>query len=64
MSSTDVSESRAKLHKELIEHHVVRSCLNCENWSGLHNECLEFETIPPPEVIVYGCKQWTPAIPF
>ena len=52
-----------KKHQDLLMRtHTWRTCLNCDNWS--QNKCIKFKAVPPPHVIVNGCKDWEDDIPF
>ena len=65
-----------KLHMIKVREASVRTgdwvcCLNCENWGEwqvdpYHTQklCTKWGKLPPQEVIVVGCAEHTPAIPF
>lgn len=44
----------------------LRSCINCQNFSQQHEECLLVvpPTRPPAYIIVLGCDSWEHEIPF
>lgn len=50
----------------LVENGIVRSCINCENFScaGDVGYCKIAKQSPPPKVIFYGCPAWELEIPF
>lgn len=59
------SEVSKHLHKELIEHGIVQSCLNCENFNEDSEKCsLAPAFALPAKVVVYGCSKWIILIPF
>jgi len=64
MDSNERNEVVVKFQKKVIEALVWRSCLNCEDWMNVSEECKRFCTRPPCEVIVYGCSEWIAEIPF
>lgn len=53
-------------HQErLLYANIWRSCLNCINWSEKPNlGCRIYKALPPPKVIVHGCRDWDDDIPF
>ncbi|HEX2243006.1 MAG TPA: hypothetical protein VHK27_07105 [Gammaproteobacteria bacterium] len=63
-----------KLHSKIVEiqeltvrHAKWRTCLNCVHWQGnegIPKQCELFKAMPPPEVIVHGCREWEDSIPF
>lgn len=67
-----------KLHMIKVREASVRTgdwicCLNCENWTEVnqitdeqrvYNWCGLYSAHPPDEVVVVGCAEHTPAIPF
>lgn len=62
-------DSVAKLALELAEYMrdkgLLRSCVNCEHWSGAKTElCSLANQRPPATVIVTGCPAHTDNIPF
>lgn len=50
------------LQKKALSYCVWISCLNCENWQN--NTCAKFKATPPAEIIVVGCVEHLPKIPF
>jgi len=65
MSSSSIEELNSQLHKELVAHYIVRSCLNCENFDKRKEQCdLAPGQRPPAEILVYGCIKWEMLIPF
>lgn len=55
-------EEAKKLHRFLVRQGAVSTCLNCVNWNG---ECCTLaKTVPPPEVLVFGCPAWDNTLPF
>lgn len=61
---------RVEWQKELIAKYVWQCCLNCSEWNdgkALPNTpmgCTLHKGMPPPEVFVVGCKDYTCDIPF
>lgn len=55
----------------LLAANIWRSCLNCTNFhigkpapaSGA-TECVKYRMLPPPNIIVHGCRDWEDDIPF
>lgn len=35
-----------------------QNCLNCEHWSYGKNLCGKFNTLPPPEILIYSCSEY------
>jgi hypothetical protein len=59
---TDV---RDQLHHELLNNYIIQGCTNCEHFRALDGEvCALAQQRPPVKVLVYGCKEWLPDIPF
>lgn len=68
------NEFRIEFQKRIVEHSTAwQSCLNCEEWSdgvkpngGTHYPmgCVLHKGMPPPEVIVHGCRDHMTDIPF
>lgn len=58
------AEGQQAVFKEvLLRGQRYPSCLNCIHWGK--TQCIEFEVLPPPEVIVFSClTNWEPDIPF
>lgn len=59
------SETSDLLHRELIDHAIVKSCLSCLSFAK-DETCLFYpgNPRPPAQVIVYGCPSWELDIPF
>lgn len=57
-------QTEKKLHEELINGMIIRSCLNCVNYSLQSDLCVKFNAKPPARVIVFACDEWVPEIPF
>lgn len=70
---------RILLHKELIDHGILPSCLNCEHsntdgkmtvWSPPKPTdpervgCNLYKQFPPLSVVVVGCENYRQAVPF
>jgi len=55
-------ETIKKFQNTLLNRAIWRSCLNCDNWDG--SQCGKWRMMPPPHVIVNGCKDWEDDIPF
>lgn len=51
-------------HRRLVENDAVHCCLNCEHFDKQNDQCATYQVKPPCEVIVYGCDEWEPEIPF
>lgn len=72
MSMTEKDLIMIEAHKEMINKFVFPSCLNCEHWADNRvggnstgtKQCLLYNALPPPEVIVYGCPDYLADIPF
>jgi hypothetical protein len=64
------AEAEELMHRTLIEEHIFRSCLNCDNWGTANHPNKETDAscalygVPPPRVIVFGCPKWNPDLPF
>jgi len=62
----------------LLKAALWRSCLNCMNWKDktevtnekfngqtkTYKHCGLYQQVPPPDVIVNGCRDWEDDIPF
>jgi hypothetical protein len=69
---------RVDLHKELIVHGIVPSCLTCEHTdvepkARMHAKiglpqgeltCGKYNAKPPLQVVASGCVSWVQGIPF
>lgn len=76
MRIATVNKRKDEEHAAIVKHQQLilrvnhwRSCLNCINWmekpmSGKTFYCLLYKAIPPPDVIVNGCRDWDDDIPF
>lgn len=47
----------------------IEKVLDETKYSGWRDEdmgprCMKYEQLPPPEVLVNGCEEWIPVIPF
>lgn len=62
MSIKEDEHEAVVLHQtRLLKAGVWRSCLNCDFWAG---QCVRFRMMPPPEIVVNSCSEWTNDIPF
>lgn len=72
-------ETQAAIEKNqrlLVSSGNWRTCLNCEHFTEVtvmspnerenktYKHCGLYRAVPPPEVIVHGCKDWQDEIPF
>ena len=59
-------EAANSFHRDMVESQLVTSCLNCSNFLTKPSEkCMKYNTLPPAEVIVFGCGAgWEADIPF
>lgn len=59
----------------LLARNIWRSCLNCQNFvdriilvanqkTETYKVCGLFSAVPPPNIIVNGCRDWEDDIPF
>jgi hypothetical protein len=55
-------EEAQKLHRFLVKQGAVSTCLNCCNWK--RGRCALADTVPPAEVLVFGCPAWDNTLPF
>lgn len=62
--TTKTDKVHTALHEQLLTHGILHSCVNCEEWNEERSVCDKFATLPPPDVIVYGCPEWNIEIPF
>ena len=62
------NEAVIEFQKKLMRRHALHSCLNCEYWTkddkGNVLGCGLHKAFPPPEVVVYSCRDWEGDIPF
>ncbi len=67
-----VARYRKEMQGALIEVGFWVTCLNCENWAPNTRSpgptpppgCALFNSMPPPDVIVFGCEKWEINVPF
>jgi hypothetical protein len=75
MAAEDRKQDVIEHQLRIVAHGVWQTCLNCDNWSwndalrrGFATRpppsCLRFSSLPPPDVLVVGCQEWTPDVPF
>lgn len=67
-------EQKIEFQTRLVKSHIWQSCLNCEHWTHqvvmTPNEqsetdlCGKFRAVPPPHIIVHGCKDHLADVPF
>ena len=51
--------------EKLLEHDMLHSCVNCENFNFKTDTCDKFKMKPPTDIIVFSCgPDWTGGIPF
>lgn len=71
--STKAKQVGVEVRAQAVKLGVWPCCLNCEYWaeveaitdtSQTYFECKKYKTIPPADVIVVGCNQHIPYIPF
>lgn len=55
------NERVTKLQEMLVVKEIWRTCLNCIHW---REGCILFNAMPPPAIIVHGCKDHENDIPF
>lgn len=53
-----------ELHRQLVALEVVTSCLSCDFFDEEAELCNMAHQRPPARVLVLGCGQWSPRIPF
>jgi hypothetical protein len=74
-SGRRIAETRIQFQKELILGIAWQTCLNCEHWTELTvvnvgaqdqtmHRCGLFSAVPPPHIIVNGCRDYEAKIPF
>jgi len=59
-----VTAAKLALTKQLVEHGITSSCMNCEHFSLNQDSCTLYSMKPPTQVLVVGCDSWTFDIPF
>lgn len=63
----EMKQARADLQAKLVTAQHWQSCLNCINWQGnlgMEPRCELFKAVPPPHIIVNGCRDHENDIPF
>lgn len=69
-SNQNPAEMRAEIQAVAIRVHAWQCCLNCLNWNGDTANanglagCGKFQAMPPPGIIVTGCRDYENDIPF
>lgn len=62
------SDERERFVKQaqdfLIDREIWPTCINCDNFNEEEEKCKLYDQRPPARVIVKGCPQWIPIIPF
>lgn len=66
------NEDKITKHKDLVYQDEIISCLTCEHikkeevlGSVMVIKCALFDVYPPPDIVVFGCKEHCPDdIPF
>ena len=69
VSSNDRNAAQEIMHRAWITTGDFRSCLGCDHWRQNGDqkgpeECTLYNMRPPADVIVFGCAEWFPDIPF
>ena len=58
-------EQRDELHRCLVNHYIVQSCVNCAKFNPELEICKMVNQRPPARIIVFSCgEQWEIDIPF
>ncbi len=68
-------EAVEEKQKLLVRSNYWRTCINCEHFRDVrkvlltketnYKHCSLYKAVPPPEVILHGCKEWqNDDIPF
>lgn len=57
------AELQIEFQQKLINGEIWQTCLNCLSWNG-EKGCMMFKAMPPPHIIVSGCKDHENDIPF
>lgn len=60
----ELCDATAKVHRDLLRRGMFRSCLNCDFSDPKSSICKLYNTVPPKEIIVFGCEKWDEVIPF
>lgn len=58
----EIATERQRLQEKLIAMGAWQTCLNCFHW--LSPKCDKFNATPPLNIIVSGCRDHKPDIPF
>lgn len=74
MTNEQYRAMRTEFQKRALRSEVWCSCLNCDEWrevtlveggaASKQTLCCKYKALPPPEVLVHGCPEWVPLIPF
>ncbi|URA06817.1 hypothetical protein QAY89_gp52 [Xanthomonas phage Langgrundblatt1] len=67
MITGQTNELRMQVQDAAVNAHKWMTCLNCINWQGnkgMQPQCELFKALPPPHIIVSGCKDHEFDIPF
>lgn len=58
--------ARRELQEYMVNAGAWVCCMNCEYWQHQHNgnQCGQFNTVPPPHIIINGCNKYEVKIPF
>jgi hypothetical protein len=62
MNSKNKAEAKIELQAVVLRVGAWQCCLNCLSWDG--NRCDKFKAVPPPHIIVNGCRDHEDEIPF
>ncbi|QDB70841.1 hypothetical protein [Pseudomonas virus PBPA162] len=69
-TAAEVTQKDISLRNVLVESGHWKCCLNCCEWGAPDNNqtlqplCRKYNMVPPPKVIVLGCVEHMPDIPF
>jgi hypothetical protein len=63
-SQQEIQAKRIEFQKQIVIQQVWSTCLNCEEWDKKVEQCGQFRTRPPLEVLIHGCPHWYGEIPF
>lgn len=64
MITGQVNELRMRIQDAAVSSHKWMTCLNCLYWDKKAGSCDQFKAVPPPHIIVGGCKDHEFGIPF
>lgn len=53
-----------ELQKSLIANEMWQTCANCEDFEISSGMCARYKAKPPADIIVVGCTEHCPQIPF